>query len=651
MSKILNSNYNDNLNIRRSPVKGSLKIGETVYGRVVKSIDVNEAIIKLMNGLELHAEVDEAVNELDKGLLKFIVESCNDNKVQLKIFRSSEERSQSINDQVSRIILAEGLSEEDTKILQSMLKFDMTLTRENIRDIKSLIQLKERMTSDPTEVNKFIDKYLNSKSIDSNSINGKNIKETLSEFFKVFNTLKMEDILLFLENSIDFSTETIVSYKNMFSENESINESINKKTLNMDKSLDVNGKNVDKGHEKVDLNPININRNINDVIDNIKLKVENLDIVNPKGIDESILVPEETNNELIKDTFNNLFKSKNIEISDKQLDFIKNIVDNGEAKTMDKNTFEKGLANVLGKEVILSDREYETITKLIQGKDSISQNLDFKNIDYNTSMIKEVFSSIFKEQGIEISNKELDTIKNTLSNNEIKTMDKSAVEKVLSNLLGKEVILSEKDYTSIVGSFKGKDAEMKNLEPDISRLPKEIIKEAISSRAEEGKLVIKNVLELLSDGVDSPELLGLIKNNISDIRLFNKLSNQYYYVNVPLNFNEKEYPCKIIIKDKRKEGKAIDSKNLKLVLTLKTSNFGTVDSYIHVLNRNINIRVKCNEEHVKVFEISKGKLERVVAALGFNVKVDVEKKQEEVSLITCREFFGDNNVAGIDIKV
>ena len=647
MSKILNSNYNDNFNIRRSPVKGSLKIGETVYGRVVKSIDVNEAIIKLMNGLELHAEVDEAVTELDKGLLKFIVESCNDNKVQLKIFKSSEERSQSINDEVSRIILAEGLSEEDTEMLQSMLKFDMTLTRENIRDIKSLIQFKERMTSDPTEVNKFIDKYIDSKSIDSNTINGKNIKETLSEFFKVFNTLKMEDVLLFLENNIDFSTETIVSYKNMFLENESINETM----LNMDNSFELDGKNVDNGYEKVDLNTHNINRNINDVIDNIKLKVEDLDIVNPKGIDESILVPEETNNELIRDVFNNLLESKNIEISDKQLDFIKSIVDNGEAKTMDKNSFEKDLANVLGKEVILSDREYETITKLIQEKDSISKNLEFKNIDDNTNIIKEAFSSIFKEQGIEISNKELDTIKNILSSNEIKTMDKSAVEKVLSNLLGKEVILSEKDYTSIIESFKGKDAGMQNLELDTSRLPKEIIKEAISSRAEEGKLVIKNVLELLNDGVDSPELLGLIKNNISDIRLFNKLSNQYYYVNAPLNFNEKEYPCKIIIKDKRKEGKAIDSKNVKLVLTLKTSNFGTVDSYVQVLNKNINIRVKCNEEHVKVFEISKGKLEKVVAALGFNVKVDVEKKQEEVSLITCREFFGDNNVAGIDIKV
>lgn len=647
MSKILNSNYNDNFNIRRSPVKSSLKIGETVYGRVVKSIDVNEAIIKLMNGLELHAEVDEAVTELDKGLLKFIVESCNDNKVQLKIFKSSEERSQSINDEVSRIILAEGLSEEDTEMLQSMLKFDMTLTRENIRDIKSLIQFKERMTSDPTEVNKFIDKYIDSKSVDSNTINGKNIKETLSEFFKVFNTLKMEDVLLFLENNIDFSTETIVSYKNMFLENESINETM----LNMDNSFELDGKNVDNGYEKVDLNTDNINRNINDVIDNIKLKVEDLDIVNPKGIDESILVPEETNNELIRDVFNNLLESKNIEISDKQLDFIKSIVDNGEAKIMDKNSFEKDLANVLGKEVILSDREYETITKLIQEKDSISKNLDFKNIDDNTSIIKDAFSSILKEQGIEISNKELDTIKNILSSNEIKTMDKSAVEKVLSNLLGKEVTLSEKDYTSIIESFKGKDAGMQNLELDTSKLPKEIIKEAISSRAEEGKLVIKNVLELLNDGVDSPELLGLIKNNISDIRLFNKLSNQYYYVNVPLNFNEKEYPCKIIIKDKRKEGKAIDSKNVKLVLTLKTSNFGTVDSYVQVLNKNINIRVKCNEEHVKVFEISKGKLEKVVAALGFNVKVDVEKKQEEVSLSTCREFFGDNNVAGIDIKV
>lgn len=494
MNRIWNSNYNDNFNIRRTPSKDSFKIGEMVYGRVVKNIDVNEAIIKLINGLELHAQLeglDGGVNELDKGLLKFIVESFSDNKVQLKIFKDPEEKSKTINDEILKFISTEGLSENDAKVLEAMLKFDMTLSKEFIRDIKSLIQFKDRISTDPNEINRFIDKYLDSKEIKQNSVEGQNIKEKLSQFFKAFSTLDMDDILLFLENNIDFSKETIDSYRSMFKGDSDIDNALQSKITSfndLDKDVDIS----------------KINNNINDVINNIKNEVEKLNVMIPK--------------------------------------------------------------------VIQADN--------------------------------------FLEQDNEIVD------------------------------INDEFNLNNKDITP-----------SQNINKDLIKLPKEIIKEAISTGAEEGKQVIKNVLDLLSDGLDSSKLLDVIKNNISDIKLFNKLSDQYYYVDVPLNFNEKEYPCKIIIKDKRKEGKAIDSKNVKLVLTLKTSNFGTVDSFVQVLNNNINIKLSCNEKFINIFEISKGKLENIIKSLGFTVKVDVEKKQEDVSLTTCREFFGDNNVAGIDIKV
>lgn len=570
MNRIWNSNYNDNFNIRRMPSKDNFKIGEMVYGRVVKSIDVNEAIIKLINGLELHAELeglDGGVNEIDKGLVKFIVESFNDNKVQLKIFKSPEEKSKTINDELLKFISAEGLSEDDGKILESMLKFDMTLTKENIRDIKSLIQFKERISTDPEEINIFIDKYLGSKDIKTSSEQGQIIKEKLSEFFKAFNALDMEEVLLFLENDIEFSKESIDSYKNMFSGNDKIDNSLQSKIDKVNGDNNAQNKiNIEEGNNtepniiSKDIEEINpkVNRNIDDAINSIKNEVEKLSLNN--------------------------------------------------------------------KDVILSQKVV-------------------------TGIIKEAIENLFMGKNIEISSSELDIINNIIKNDDNKSMDKSNFEKLVSNLVGKEVTLSEKEYKDIFSFVKMKDGKSQGSDIDLPKIPKEIIKEALSTRAEEGKEVIKNVLKLLNDGLDSPELLGIIKNNISDIKLFNKLSDQYYYVNVPLNFNEKEYPCKIIIKDKRKEGKSIDSKNVKLVLSLKTTNFGVVDSYVQVLNKSISIKLTCNEQYMKLFEISKSKLESTIEALGFSVKVAVEKKQEDVSLTTCREFFGDNNVAGIDIKV
>lgn len=569
MNRIWNSNYNDNFNVRRTPSKDNFKIGEMVYGRVVKSIDVNEAIIKLINGLELHAQLeglDGGITELDKGLVKFIVESFNDNKVQLKIFRSPEEKSKNINDEILRFIASEGLNEEDTNILEAMLKFEMTLTKENIRDIKSLVQFKDRITTDSNEISNFVDKYLDSKSIDSNSVEGKNIKEKLTEFFKAFSTLDMEDILLFLENDIDFSKDTIDSYKNMFSGSYEID-------------------NTDSKFNSKDLEKVDINKNINDVINKIKGEVEKLDVVTPKYIEE-------------------------------------------------KNTLEKSNVTVKADYEVNIDTKYSVLYKSI-----------------NKDLTKELINSLLKGKNVNVSGRDLDIINNILNNDKNKSMDKANFEKLLSNLVGKGIILSEKEYIDLFEMVKGKENTTQNSEVESFKLPKEVIKETISSKVEEGKQVIKNVLELLSDGLDSSELLGLIKNNISDIKLFNKLSDQYYYVDVPLNFNEKEYPCKVIIKDKRKEGKSIDSKNVKLVLTLKTYNFGVIDSYVQVLNKNINIKLSCNEQYMKIFEISKSKLERVMGSIGFIAKVDIEKKQEEVSLTTCREFFGDNNVAGIDIKV
>lgn len=569
MNRIWNSNYNDNFNVRRMPSKDNFKIGEMLYGRVVKSIDVNEAIIKLINGLELHAQLeglDGGITELDKGLVKFIVESFNDNKVQLKIFRSPEEKSKNINDEILRFIASEGLSEEDTRILEAMLKFEMTLTKENIRDIKSLVQFKDRITTDSNEISNFVDKYLDSKSIDSNSVEGKNIKEKLTEFFKAFSTLDMEDILLFLENDIDFSKDTIDSYKNMFSGSYEID-------------------NTDSKFNSKDLEKVDINKNISDVINKIKSEVEKLDVVIPKYIEE------------------------------------KNTI--GESNVTVKDDYEVNM-----------DTKYSVLYKSI-----------------NKDLTKELINSLLKGKNINVSGRDLDIINNILNNDKNKSMDKGNFEKLLSNLVGKGIILSEKEYIDLFEMVKGKENKTQNSEVEPFKLPKEVIKETISSRVEEGKQVIKNVLELLSDGLDSSELLGLIKNNISDIKLFNKLSDQYYYVDIPLNFNEKEYPCKVIIKDKRKEGKAIDSKNVKLVLTLKTYNFGVIDSYVQVLNKTINIKLSCNEEYMKIFEISKSKLERVMGAIGFIAKIDIEKRQEEVSLTTCREFFGDNNVAGIDIKV
>ena len=87
--------------------------------------------------------------------------------------------------------------------------------------------------------------------------------------------------------------------------------------------------------------------------------------------------------------------------------------------------------------------------------------------------------------------------------------------------------------------------------------------------------------------------------------MFNSISEQYYYLDLPINVKENEYQCKIIIKDDRKKGKKIDSKNVKIATSVKTINMGTVDPYIKINNNNMNIDINCDKFWVKVLDIGK----------------------------------------------
>ncbi|MBS5951608.1 MAG: hypothetical protein KIC47_15065, partial [Clostridium sp.] len=114
---------------------------------------------------------------------------------------------------------------------------------------------------------------------------------------------------------------------------------------------------------------------------------------------------------------------------------------------------------------------------------------------------------------------------------------------------------------------------------------------------------------------------------------------------------ENEYPCKLIVKDKRKDSKKIDSTNIKMVITIDTKNLGIVDGYMKVLEKKIDIDLKCEDKFVNIIDITKNKLISNIEAMGFLVDVRVSKKEEEVSLTTCRDFFNPDSGISIDRMV
>lgn len=347
--------------------------------------------------------------------------------------------------------------------------------------------------------------------------------------------------------------------------------------------------------------------NILNVKSMIKFK-DNI-IENPKKEDEFISQYMKNNNieenstkgrkikELLKNFFGELKNINQEEIAS----FIENGIDINEDNI-------KSFNNIFKKD--------EAIYKLLKGiKDKINQvNLPDKNTDILKKQVEDNISD--KSLDSMFKNKEIDNNYNKLIENNLSKELNNNLNKNLNNALNK-LILNE---------INSKIDEMKN-----------IIKELISND------------NFNRDGLE--KLLNTSGNSINDIKVFNYISQGYYYVNIPLNFKNSEYSFQLILKDNRKSGKKVDSKNVKLIASVKTINIGTIDAFITVNNKNLNIDIKSEEQWTKILEISKNNLLNKIESMGYAVNIHVSPKENEVDILNSRSFFNNEYVYNLDRRV
>ena len=456
------------------------KQGDTLKGIVVKQDDEsNEVTIKLTNGMEIEAEIQGDV-DLKGGILKFEVTEFKDNTLFLKL-------SDNKTEVIMNFIIKEGLKKEDYNMLKAMVNYNIPLTRENITTVKSVLEFSGKMNNNPQEIKSFINAYLNSRDIVVNSREGLQIAQKLYEFFKAFSQADLQEVLLFLENNIEFTKGNLDSFNKLFNS-------------------------------------------------------ENIDAVNEE-IGKAIAIEDE------------LLSENTVEQSLKQI-----TLKNGDEYTG------KGQGTEVGKTIMA------TLVKESSKSQSINDNI----------------------------------VRDIIKNHSITDDDAKEIIKLMRN---------DSNYVM-------------------------------------SKEVIRNIISNLKEGNgNSAQILNIMKSSINDLKLFNKINDQYYCLDVPVNFKENEYPCKLIIKDDRKDGKVIDSTNFKVAVSVKTKKLGTVDAFLNVRNRNIDIQLKCNKNVMNLFVISKNKLKDIVESSGFSTKIEVIERTEELQLLSCREFFNDNNIAVVDITV
>ena len=561
------------------------KQGDTLKGIVVKhDAESNEVTIKLTNGMEIEAEIQGDV-ELKGGILKFEVTEFKDNTLFLKLSDNKAdviqgEASKKITDEIMNFIIKEGLKKEDYNMLKAMVKYNIPLTRENITTVKSVLEFSGKMNNNPEEIKSFINTYLNSRDIVVNSREGLQVAQKLYEFFKAFSKADLQEVLLFLENNIEFTKENLDSFNKLFnSENtmekviDAVNEEIGKAIAIEDELLSENT--VEQSLKQITL--------------------KNGDEYTGKGKGTEVgktimatLVKESSKSHSIND---NIVKDiiKNHSITDDDAKEIIKLMKNDSNYVMSKETLKENILKHTGREVVLNDVEAKSLEAII--------------------------------------NKEV-----------IKDKDINFIKSLFNNIESKQISVA-------------KELESNDIRENIFNISKNLAKN-VTEKSEGAKEVIRNIISSLKESNgNSTQILNIMKSSINDLKLFNKINDQYYCLDIPVNFKENEYPCKLIIKDDRKNGKVIDSTNFKVAVSVKTKKLGTVDAFLNVRNRNIDIQLKCNKNVMNLFVISKNKLKDIVESSGFSTKIEVIERTEELQLLSCREFFNDNNIAVVDITV
>lgn len=622
MPAIWNVNNSYNVNNKKYSSKLTFEVGEKFSGKIISKGEGNEATVKLADGWKFSATIDGSIESEENVPLQLQVEGYEDGKLKLKIVKKEADSNNLANDSISEVIDKEGLGKEDVDILKKMMKHNIPLTRENITFVKSLLQFNTKINMDNNEIDNFILKYIDSKGISGESEQGKQIINTLKEFFVNFKNMKPEEILFFLENNIELTSENIESYNKLFSSN---------------------------------------GNTVKEFFDNIKNDFAGIE-VEMKELEDNIL-----NSKVGEKHLDNSIKALGEEINKDKLGYNSLV-----SKLYDSNDMSKSKVSMLAVLKSMTGEDDNLLREPI--KDIlIGKKEQFTTNEYNTALGK--INNLSDEDFINI-------VKDVLGKSgEIKEISKDTVNIILRSFFGKDIEVGEVELRKIqdVIEYKFQELELNNEGVNEEKLignnianktittleqevitgghkkilsANELIKNDINKKIDGIKDIIKELLVASKgEGEGADKVIQLLKNSISEFKLFNTISNEYYYLDVPINREMTEYPCKLIIKDNRKDGKKIDRTDVKIVVTVKTVNLGVVDGFLSVKDKGLDVELKCDKNYMKVLELSKSKLSNDLQKLGFNINIKVSMREEDITLASCREFFNDKAVSGIDIKV
>lgn len=228
---------------------------------------------------------------------------------------------------------------------------------------------------------------------------------------------------------------------------------------------------------------------------------------------------------------------------------------------------------------------------------------------------------------------------------------------IIKNIVEKnpeiETLLEAEELKGLLENIGKKDSKLNVIREKSINPAVDIIMEEIKNKLEDIKSMVRSVINSKSEqGTETwNNIMNNLKANVNDLKIFNSISGQYYYMDIPIKMNDNNYPCKLIVKDDRKKGKKIDAGNVKLAVSIATINMGVVDAYLSVKDKNMQINFRCDEKWTKILDIAKQKLWKVLNTSVYNISINVSKREKTMDITSCREFFEDTHSSNINTMV
>ncbi|MFL0268519.1 hypothetical protein [Candidatus Clostridium radicumherbarum] len=577
-----------NINPKRISSKLSFEVGQVFSAKIVSTGELSkELILRLLDGWQFPAKLQMPLEFAPEGLVKFQVEGFSDGKLQIKLVNSSKDQDELDKNTIEDLLL-------QSKIDVDKEDYDILNNM-----IKHNMPLTKENISKVKTIFDFRDKLLNDTDEADNFIlkfiNSKNIEPDSAEGIKIKDTLYR-----FFNALKNISEDEILTM--------------------LENNIDLTEENI-KSFLRVNNEPSTIYKELYGIS-----KQMNINGNHEEDISNLLLRIKEAPN--AKEEINKLFQELKLKDESSSLNSKESSLFDGIKKLLQENMPNKEmnkLINLKGK-----DNSFDNINpKTIETADN--GNKDSNNIisDKNNETLESEFEKIDKSFKA-LSEKNSDIDKDKVINLEKNSENKDVEDKV----------------TAFKSSSKDNISLVKNQLEDI-------VKEEFSNKTETMKNIIKEVIDKIDK--TKPELMDKViqglKDNINDFKVFNSISNQYYYLDIPINLNREEYNCKLLIKDDRKTGKKIDSKNVSMVVSVKTGNIGVVDAYMKVKEQNMNVTIKCDENWIKLLSSGKNRIMNELKELGYNTFLNIEKRDLGVNVITCRDFFDDSSLSSINVKV